>query len=101
MSLLALGQGNFGLLNNTIDIQLKPAIKAIADMIMKEEEILFPMTMDKLTDENWYEIYEQTNEIGYCLYDPKVEWTPVAVMISGKKIDRGQYFSSSKWNTFC
>ncbi len=84
-ALLALGQGNFGLLNNTIDIQLKPAIKAIADMIMKEEEILFPMTMDKLTDENWYEIYEQTNEIGYCLYDPKVEWTPVAVMISGKK----------------
>jgi DUF438 domain-containing protein len=34
------------------------------------------MTMDKLTDENWYDIYRQTNEIGYCLYDPKIEWKP-------------------------
>jgi len=71
-ALLALGS-NSELLENTIDMQLQPAVKAVADMIMKEEEILFPMTMDKLTDENWYDIYRQTNEIGYCLYDPKVE----------------------------
>ena len=50
-------------------------------MIMKEEEILLPMTMDKLTDEDWYEIYRQTNEIGYCLYDPKIEWQPEGVNI--------------------
>jgi len=45
-------------------------------MIMKEEEILFPMTLDKLTETDWYEIYRQTNEIGYCLYDPDVTWKP-------------------------
>ncbi len=54
----------------------KPASQAISDMIMKEEEILLPMTMDKLTDADWFEIYRQTNEIGYCLYDPKTEWSP-------------------------
>lgn len=58
------------------ELLLKPSAKAITDMIMKEEEILFPMTMDELTDAEWYDIYQQTNEIGYCLYDPKVEWEP-------------------------
>ena len=60
---------------------LNPAAKAITDMIMKEEEILLPMTMDKLTDADWYEIYKQTNEIGYCLYDPKVTWKAQGVDI--------------------
>jgi hypothetical protein len=59
-----------------IDSILAPASKAISDMIMKEEEILLPMTMDELTDQEWYEILQQTNEIGYCLYDPTDEWIP-------------------------
>jgi DUF438 domain-containing protein len=62
-----------------IQMSLQPASKAITDMIMKEEEILLPMTMDKLTDEDWYQIYKQTNEIGYCLYDPKTEWKPEGI----------------------
>ncbi|HEX7411267.1 MAG TPA: DUF438 domain-containing protein [Bacteroidales bacterium] len=64
-----------------IDSVFKPASKAITDMIMKEEEILLPMTMDKLTDADWFEIYRQTNEIGYCLYDPKVAWNPEGVEV--------------------
>jgi DUF438 domain-containing protein len=59
-----------------IEVHLKPAIDAIKGMIMKEEEILFPMTLDKLNEADWYEIYRQTGEIGYCLYDPQVEWKP-------------------------
>jgi len=61
------------------DMVLKPATVGIADMIMKEEEILFPMSMDKLTDSDWYEIAQQTNEIGYCLYDPQEEWKPFGI----------------------
>jgi uncharacterized protein len=68
-------------LKGMIEIHLRPAAKAIPDMIMKEEEILLPMTMDKLNDEDWYEIYRQTNEIGYCLYDPKIEWEPEGITI--------------------
>ena len=78
-SLLAPGPGGTGLIKNKVEMQLKPAVKAVADMIMKEEEILLPMTMDKLTDENWYDIYRQTPEIGFCLYDPKIEWKPEGI----------------------
>jgi len=64
-----------------IELHLNPAVKAIADMIMKEEEILLPMTLDKLTETDWYDIYRQTNEIGYCLYDPSITWKPQGVEI--------------------
>lgn len=55
---------------------LKPALESIPSMIMKEEEILFPMCMDTLSEDDWYSVYQQTLEIGYCLYDPQVEWRP-------------------------
>jgi len=57
-------------------IVLQPAVKGVADMIVKEEEILFPMLMDALSDAEWYEIQRQTPEFGYCLYDPPTEWIP-------------------------
>ena len=58
------------------DLLLIPAAKAVDDMIAKEEEILFPMCMEKLTEDDWYSVYQQTGEFGYCLYDPKAEWRP-------------------------
>ncbi len=58
---------------------LLPAVEAVADMTMKEEEILFPMSMDKLTDAEWYEIDKQTQEIGFCLFDPSIEWKPEGI----------------------
>ncbi|HPT14737.1 MAG TPA: DUF438 domain-containing protein [Bacteroidales bacterium] len=79
---LKTGGVTLSVLEQLSDMVLKPAAKAITDMIMKEEEILFPMTMDELTDAEWYNIYLQTNEIGYCLYDPKEEWNPSDAAIS-------------------
>lgn len=64
------------------DLILLPAAKAIPDMIMKEEEILLPMCMDKLTDEDWYAVDQQTMEFGYCLYDPQDEWKPEGIITS-------------------
>ncbi len=63
-------------INPVIELVLLPAVEAVADMTMKEEEILFPMSMDKLTDAEWYEIDKQTQEIGFCLFDPSIEWKP-------------------------
>lgn len=60
----------------TVENVLAPASKSVTDMIMKEEQILLPMTMDELTDQEWYNIKQQTTEIGYCLYDPTDEWVP-------------------------
>jgi len=55
---------------------LKPAVKAIDEMIYKEEKILLPMCMDTLSEAEWYHIYQQTPEIGYCLYVPEIDWKP-------------------------
>jgi hypothetical protein len=51
-------------------------IEAIDDMVYKEEKILFPTALDLLTEQDWYEIYIQSDEYGYCLYAPEFEWTP-------------------------
>lgn len=61
------------------ELVLEPAIEQIDGMIMKEEEILLPMAMDALSEEEWYKVYKETTEFGYCLYDPKVEWHPEGV----------------------
>lgn len=58
------------------EIVLGVAAKAAQDMITKEDEILFPMSLDTLNEEEWYEISKQSLEIGYCLYDPQVDWKP-------------------------
>ena len=58
------------------EIILVPAVNQVVDMTKKEEEILFPMTLDKLSDSDWYEIEKQSLEIGYCLYDPPKAWKP-------------------------
>ena len=63
-------------MTDIIKLVLAPAAKSVTDMIMKEDEILFPMAMDELTDQEWYEVLQQTNEIGYCLFDPTEEWYP-------------------------
>ncbi|MBK7134090.1 MAG: DUF438 domain-containing protein [Bacteroidales bacterium] len=61
------------------ELVLIPAVKGVSDMISKEEEILLPMSMDKLTDDDWYSVYQQTSEFGFCLYDPQIEWSPEGI----------------------
>jgi len=63
-------------LSDALELLYFPALKALSDMIQKEEEILFPMCMDVLTAEDWWNIHRQTLEFGFTLYDPEVEWNP-------------------------
>ncbi|MFH1120137.1 MAG: DUF438 domain-containing protein [Bacteroidota bacterium] len=65
------------------EIILNQALFGIEDMTVKEEQILFPMAMDKLTEAEWFEISRQSLEIGFCLYDPTVEWKPSWATESG------------------
>lgn len=66
----------------TADMVLLPAIRQVVEMGNKESEILFPMSMDKLTEAEWYEIAKQSIEIGFCLYDPPADWRPEWVTAS-------------------
>ncbi len=70
-------------LEEALDIIFLPVLKALADMTKKEEEILFPMSMDILTTGDWWNIHKQTLEFGYTLYDPKVEWKPEGMPSQG------------------
>lgn len=58
------------------ELILLPASKNVLEMTQKEEEILLPMALDKLSDADWYEIHKQSLEIGFCLYDPPHDWKP-------------------------
>ncbi len=55
------------------------ALESVEDMIYKEEKILFPTALDLLSAQEWYEIYLESPEIGYCLYVPEFEWLPEGV----------------------
>lgn len=70
------------ILGGYIDLLFKPAADAVAEMISKEEKILFPMCLERFTEIEWYEIYRQSDEIGYCLYAPSVKWEPEGVSLS-------------------
>lgn len=82
-------KGSIEVLQNTViekeefiassEILLKLAARITEEMITKEEEILFPMSLDNLSEQDWYEISLQSIEIGFCLYDPQVEWRPMGV----------------------
>jgi len=67
------------------DLALRPASTAVDDMIYKEEQILFPMCLDTLTDDEWFKIYDQSLEIGFCLYDPQTKWAPAGARVEEKK----------------
>jgi DUF438 domain-containing protein len=52
------------------EILLKPALRGIQEMTVKEEEILLPMALDRLGQGDWDEIARQSPQFGFCLYDP-------------------------------
>jgi DUF438 domain-containing protein len=68
-------------LKSIIDKNLKRTLELLDGMIMKEEEILFPMSMDTFSEEEWYKIYSETLEFGFCLIDPEDEWKPTGVTV--------------------
>ncbi len=83
-------------LNGYIEFIFKPTLKAIEEMIYKEEQILFPMCLDAFTEIDWVEIYNQSDEIGYCLYSPKVKWTTsIEGYVEPKNIGSGKIHLST------
>ncbi|MDD2552779.1 MAG: DUF438 domain-containing protein [Dysgonamonadaceae bacterium] len=76
-------------LQSIINKNLNRTLELIDGMIMKEEEILFPMAMDTLTEEEWYKIYSETIEFGFCLIDPEDEWKPAGLIV-----EKQQYVES-------
>ena len=59
---------------------LRDLLSAIRDMIYKEEHILFPMSLEKLTQFDWRKVKQGEEEIGYAWIKPDGQWPPQAEM---------------------
>jgi DUF438 domain-containing protein len=51
------------------------AVERIREMIYKEENILLPMILEKLDEEEWKSIARESKEFGYCLLDKVPQWS--------------------------
>jgi hypothetical protein len=60
-------------------LAVRPAAQAIRDMIGREENILLPMALDTLGEEEWWEVARQGPEIGFCLVEPAEGWRPASI----------------------
>ena len=49
------------------------------EMFYKEEKILFPAAIDRLSDKEWAAIRNQESELGYFIIKPSAEWKPVVL----------------------
>ncbi len=53
--------------------------EAIRSMVYKEEHILFPAALERLTDAEWMAVRDQGDEIGYSYARPGRAWVPGTV----------------------
>lgn len=53
-----------------------PLATAIHEMFYKEENILFPTALEKLNGEEWWQVRQQSPEVGYCYVEPGHQWPP-------------------------
>lgn len=70
--------------------KIQGALTQIVDMIFKEESILFPMSLETLIEDEWIEIYKESDEIGYTLVAPEKEWVLKRVDLEMKEEAKGQ-----------
>ncbi len=72
----------------------------VIEMIFKEENILFPMVLDTLAEDEWLKIQEASSEIGYCLVEPSSKWLPVKVNVEQKAEAEGDKPSNNGYIKF-
>lgn len=63
----------------------KAALDKVNEMIFKEKNILFPMAIDNITEDEWINIYNESDEVGYCLIAPEGKWVPKREDVEAKE----------------
>ncbi|MHA1930825.1 MAG: PAS domain-containing protein, partial [Candidatus Thorarchaeota archaeon] len=59
---------------------LSELLVAIEEMIYKEENILFPMSLENLSEYDWGKVRFGEEEIGYAWITPGEDWKPVTTI---------------------
>lgn len=65
-------------LTEKIEQLVQPMFHTIKELFYKEENIMFPTALEVLAEQEWVQIYEQSDEIGYALIKPEKQWSPKA-----------------------
>ena len=84
--------GDYAGLVKAIDEDLAPLLEMVTSLVYKEENILFPMALERLAEEEWLAVKNQSDEIGYTLAEPErvpVEITPVDEQNDLVRLDTG------------
>lgn len=58
--------------------EIEAFLDKAGEMIFKEENIMLPMLLENLTQDEWKTIADESGELGYCLIDYVPVWTPSA-----------------------
>lgn len=76
------------------------ALERVKDMIFKEENILFPLVLNTLTEDEWVQISKESKEFGYTLYKPTEKWKPERTDIVEKVKEEGEEPSNDGYIEF-
>ncbi|MHA2024459.1 MAG: DUF438 domain-containing protein [Candidatus Thorarchaeota archaeon] len=66
------------MINKLDDSNLTELLTAVEDMIYKEENILYPMSLENLSEYDWVKVRTGEEEIGYAWIAPGDEWKPIS-----------------------
>ena len=62
------------------------ALNAVGEMIYKEENILLPMSLETLSEDEWAEIWSASPKYGWCIVEPRQGYVP-AVSVTAESIN--------------
>lgn len=82
--------------NARVDEIFEPLATAIREMFYKEEQILYPTALEKMSGEEWWQVRVQSPEVGYCYVKPGDQWPPEETALEAVELlGRGEAPSSS------
>jgi len=58
------------------DTTIDAALEAVAGMVFKEENILLPMALHTLSNDDWADIWRDSSQYGWCLVEPAAGYHP-------------------------
>ena len=65
------------------------ALNAVQEMIYKEENILLPMSLETLSEDEWAEIWSASPKYGWCIVEPQPGYVPaISVAVDSMNVPR-------------
>ena len=79
-----------------IDDYINPLIEEVEGMIFKEENILFPTSMEKLKPADWIEILKESDNIGYTFIEKPAQTSAIIEDLKRNIIEEPQITEDSE-----